>query len=62
MSDLSLKKLKFDKRMVKWNMRQKLLTEDEYKNHLGNLEDVSDLKNTEEIKFSSEESKEEQES
>jgi len=49
-SDLSedLKKLKFDKRMVKWNMRQKLLTEQEYKSHLDQLEDVSHLKYTEE--------------
>ena len=55
MSDLgeSLKKLKFDNRMVKWNTRQNLLTEDEYKKHLENLKDVSDLQNTEEIYSSS---------
>ena len=59
MSDLSedLKKLKFDKRMIKWNMRQKLLTEKEYKQHLGSLEDVSHLKNTDEVmSFNEEES------
>ncbi len=57
MSDISesLKKLKFDKRMVKWNMRQKLLTDAEYKEFLENLEDVSHLKNTEEPSFGPEE-------
>ena len=45
MSDLSesLKKLKYDKRMVNWNLRQKLLTEEEYKKHLSELKDLSHL-------------------
>ena len=45
MSDLaeSLKQLKFDNRMTKWNMRQKLLTDKEYRDHLKQLEDVSHL-------------------
>lgn len=46
MSDLpeTLKKLKYDKRMVNWNLRQKLLTEKEYKKHLTGLKDLSHLK------------------
>ena len=52
MSDLSesLKKLKYDKSMIHWNLRQKLLTEKEYKKHLSQLKDLShlQLKNTEE--------------
>lgn len=46
MSDLPkmLKKLKYDKRMINWNLRQKLLTEKEYQKHLANLEDLSHLK------------------
>ena len=46
MSDLPeiLKKLKFDKRMLNWNLRQKLLTEKEYQKHLDSLEDSSHLK------------------
>lgn len=46
MSDLPemLKKLKYDKRMLNWNLRQKLLTEKEYQKHLDSLEDVSHLK------------------
>ena len=46
MSDLPdmLKKLKYDKRMLNWNLRQKLLTEKEYKKHLDSLEDLSHLK------------------
>ena len=46
MSDLPdmLKKLKYDKRMLNWNLRQKQLTEEEYKKHLDKLEDLSHLK------------------
>ena len=46
MSDLPerLKKLKYDKRMLNWNLRQKLLTEEEYQKHLDSLEDLSHLK------------------
>jgi len=46
MSDLpdSLKKLKYDKRMLNWNLRQKLLTEKEYEKHLASLKDLSHLK------------------
>lgn len=46
MSDLPemLKKLKYDKRMINWNLRQKLLTEEEYKKHLSSLKDLSHLK------------------
>ena len=59
MSDLPemLKKLKYDKRMINWNLRQKLLTEEEYKKHLSSLKDLSHLK-AEEIK-QEEENKEE---
>lgn len=46
MSDLPdmLKKLKYDKRMINWNLRQKLLTKEEYKKHLSKLKDLSHLK------------------
>lgn len=46
MSDLPemLKKLKYDKRMLNWNLRQKLLTEKEYQKHLKSLKDLSHLK------------------
>ena len=46
MSDLSkkLKELKYDKRMLNWNLRQKLLTEEEYQKHLDSLKDLSHLK------------------
>ena len=46
MSDLPemLKKLKYDKRLLNWNLRQKILTEKEYKKHLASLEDLSHLK------------------
>lgn len=46
MSDLSesLKRLKYDKRMVHWNLRQKIITEKEYKQHLSQLKDISHLK------------------
>ena len=48
MSDLPkmLKKLKYDKRMMNWNLRQKLLTEEEYAKHLSQLEDLSHLVQT----------------
>ena len=46
MSDLPemLKKLKYDKRMLNWNLRQKLLTKEEYDKYLKSLEDLSHLK------------------
>lgn len=46
MSDFSdaLKKLKFDKRMLNWNLRQKIITEEEYKKQLTSLPDLSHLK------------------
>lgn len=46
MSDLPemLKKLKYDKRMINWNLRQKRLTKEEYKKHLAGLKDLSHLK------------------
>ena len=40
----SLKKLKYDKRMLGWNLRRKLITKEEYEKHLKNLEDLSHLK------------------
>ena len=61
MSDLPemLKKLKYDKRMINWNLRQKLLTEEEYKKHLSSLEDISHLK-AEEIEPEEKEEKQEE--
>ena len=52
MKDLfeSLKDLKFDKRMIRWNINRKALTPEEHKNHLKSLEDITHLQNTEEIK------------
>ena len=46
MSDLaeSLNKLKYDKRMINWNLRQKLITKKEYEKHLAKLKDLSHLK------------------
>ena len=46
MSDLPemLKKLKYDKRMLNWNLRQKIITEKEYQKHLNSLKDLSHLK------------------
>ena len=46
MSDLPemLEKLKYDKRMINWNLRQKLLTHKEYQKHMDSLEDLSHLK------------------
>ena len=46
MSELSenLERLKYDKRMINWNLRQKIITEEDYKKHLLKLEDLSDLK------------------
>ena len=38
----SLKKLKYDKRMLHWNLRQKTLTKEEHKKHLESLEDLSE--------------------
>ena len=48
MSDLlnNLKKLKYDKRMINWNLKQKVITKEEYEKHLKGLEDMSDLKET----------------
>jgi len=40
----SLKKLKYDKRMLGWNLKRKIITKEEYENHLKNLEDLSLLK------------------
>ena len=34
--------LKFDKRMTNWNLNQEIVTEDEIKQNIGQLEDVSD--------------------
>ena len=61
MSDLSekLKELKYDKRMLNWNLRQKLLTEKEYQKHLDSLKDLSHLKA--ENKAEDEEDKKDQE-
>lgn len=46
MSDLPemLKRLKYDNRMVNWNLRQNILTEKEYQKHLKSLKDISHLK------------------
>jgi len=40
----SLKKLKYDKRMLYLNLRQKVLTKKEHENHLKGLKDLSHLK------------------
>lgn len=40
----SLKKLKYDKRMLYWNLRQKVLTKKEHEKHLKGLKDLSHLK------------------
>ena len=40
----SLKKLKYDKRMLDWNLKQKILTKEEHKKYLSALEDLSHLK------------------
>ena len=39
-----LKKLKHDKRMLYWNLRQKVLTKEEHEKYLKGLEDLSHLK------------------
>ena len=46
MSELSdnLKRLKYDKRMINWNLKQKIITKEDYKKHLLGLEDLSDFK------------------
>ena len=46
MSELadSLKELKYDKRMINWNLRQKIITKEEYEKYLAGLEDSSHLK------------------
>ena len=51
MQDLyeNLKKLKFDKRMIKWNINKKVLTPKEYEKHLNSLKDISHLQNTEKV-------------
>ena len=48
MSELgeNLKGLKYDKRMINWNLRQKIITKEEYKKHLSELKDISHLKDT----------------
>lgn len=53
----SLDKLKFDKRMVKWNLNKKILTEKEYKKRLASLEDISHLQ-AEPLKKKEEDNKE----
>jgi len=40
----SLKKLKYDKRMLGWNLRRKIITKEEHEKHLQSLEDLSLLK------------------
>jgi len=64
MSDLPemLKRLKYDKRMVNWNLRQKLITEKEYEKHLASLKDLSHLKSESPIEEEVEESKGESDS
>ena len=42
----NLKKLKYDKRMINWNLRQKRITKEEYEKYLNKLEDISHLKDT----------------
>lgn len=51
MKDLfkSLKDLKFDKRMIKWNLNRKILNMEEYKKHLQSLKDIIQLSQKEEI-------------
>ncbi len=58
MSDLSkaLKALKYDKRMLSWNLRQKIISQKEYQKHLSQLKDMSHLAASD----SSKESKEDQ--
>ena len=58
MSDLPkmLKELKYDKRMLNWNLRQNLLTKKEHEEHLNRLPDLSHLK--EEVKLEEEKTSE----
>ena len=48
MSELAdnLKRLKYDKRMINWNLRQKVVTEEEYQKHAQEQPDLSHLKDT----------------
>ena len=39
----SLKKLRFDKRMIRWNLNQKIITQKEHDAHLKSLKDISRL-------------------
>lgn len=39
----SVNRLKFDKRMIKWNLNKKVFTAKEYEQHLESLEDISHL-------------------
>ena len=39
--DKDLENLSFDKRMIEWNLTQKLITKEEWQKHLESLEDVS---------------------
>ena len=39
----SLKDLKFDKRMIRWNLNQKVITQKEYDAHLKSLKDIASL-------------------
>lgn len=56
----SLNKLKFDKRMIKWNLNKKVFTAKEYENHLESLEDISPLQ-AEPLKEEEEDTKKESE-
>ena len=62
MQDLfeSLEKLKFDKRMVKWNLNKKILTSKEYEAHLKSLKDISHLQNTEAVEENESSSKQDE--
>ena len=39
----SLKKLKFDKRMIRWNLNQKIISQKDYEAHLKSLSDLAHL-------------------
>ena len=58
----SLEKLKFDKRMIKWNLNKKILTVKEQEKHLNSLEDISHLQNTEKVESEVEKSDSKKES
>ena len=56
MSELaeSLKQLKYDRRMINWNLRQKRITKEEYEKHLSELKDISFMKDTMKEEFQGE--------